>query len=72
MQDLVLTDTEKIIIDMLAYGHNTQSILDWLGIDYAEYKKHKRQVFKKLKITRTIQVLPIALSLGLIEIKEQF
>lgn len=65
-----LTGKERAIIDLIAYGHDTNTILDCLSMDYIEYKRHKQQIFKKLNISRIIQVLPVAVKLDLFDIKK--
>ena len=64
MLDL-LTDTEKEIMYMLIQGQNFNGISDFIGIDYQEYITLKKSIFKKLHITRIIQILPLLLSNGL-------
>lgn len=64
MLDL-LTDTEKEIMYMLIQGQNFNGISDFIGIDYQEYITLKKSIFKKLHITRIIQILPLLLSSGL-------
>lgn len=54
----LLTQTEKDLTIMLIQGQNFNGISYWLSIDRKEYLKIKRSVFKKLKITKAIQILP--------------
>ncbi|MCM1338738.1 MAG: hypothetical protein NC191_03605 [Muribaculaceae bacterium] len=62
----LLTNREKEIVIMLASGHNSSAILDWFGLEYNDFLKIKRQIFKQLKITRTIQLLSAAIKYGII------
>lgn len=60
-----LTETEKEIILMLIRGQNFRGISQWLCVEYSEYRKIKCSIFKKLKVTRITQLLPLALELGI-------
>ena len=64
--EMTLTNTEKEIALMLASGQNTFAILDWFGYEYNDFLKIKKQIFKKLKITRTIQILSAAIKYELL------
>lgn len=57
----ILTEQEKEIATMLMQGQNYRVICEWIGINYKEYLKIKRSIFKKLNIKRVIQILPIAI-----------
>lgn len=63
-----LTPLELKVMRLLAEGLDAYSICDWLGIDYSEYVKFKNSILKKLKIKRITQILPTAVSHGLIDI----
>ncbi len=62
-----LTPLELRVMRLLAEGLDAFSIMDWLGIDYSEYVKCKNSILKKLKIKRIAQILPTAVTLGLID-----
>lgn len=62
-----LTPLELKVMRLLAEGLDAYSIMNWLGIDYPEYVKCKNSILKKLKIKRITQILPTAVSLGLID-----
>lgn len=62
-----LTPLELRVLRLLAEGLDAFSICDWLAIDYAQYVKCKNSILKKLKIKRITQILPTAVSLGLID-----
>lgn len=72
MIEIYFTDTEQTVMNMLYLGHNICTISDWLGINHAECIKIKRQIFKKLGITRVIQILPAIIKLGLRDFEEQY
>ena len=59
-----LTDTEKEVMLLLIQGHNFNAISDLLCIDYNLYVSTKKSLFKKLHISRVIQILPLLLSSG--------
>lgn len=56
-----LTEQEKEIAFMLMQGQNCRTICEWLGIDYREYVKINKSVFRKLGIRRITQLLPLAI-----------
>lgn len=62
-----LTPLELRVLRLRAEGLDAFSIMDWLGIDYSEYVKCKNSILKKLKIKRIAQILPTAVTLGLID-----
>jgi len=57
--NIELTEKELEIVNLLIYGHNSNVICEWFGIEKKDFKKIKLKIFKKLKITRTIQLLKI-------------
>lgn len=59
-----LTENEKEIMFLLIQGHNFNGISDFLEIDYPTFIILKKSMFKKLKITRIIQILPLLLKNG--------
>lgn len=59
-----LTEQEKEIALMLMQGQNCRTICEWFGIDYKEYVKIKKNIFKKLNIKRVTQLLPLAIVVG--------
>ena len=59
-----LTENEKEIMFLLIQGHNFNGISDFLEIDYPTFIILKKYMFKKLKITRIIQILPQLLNNG--------
>ena len=59
-----LTENEKEIMFLLIQGHNFNGISDFLEIDYPTFIILKKSIFKKLKITRIIQILPLLLKNG--------
>ena len=59
-----LTDIEKEIMFLLAQGHNFNGILDFLEIDYPTFIILKKSIFKKLKISRTTEILGLLLQQG--------
>ena len=59
-----LTDNEKEIMFLLAQGHNFNGILDFVGIDYPTFIALKKSLFKKLKISRTTEILGLLLQQG--------
>ncbi len=59
-----LTENEKEIMFLLIQGHNFNGISDFLEIDYPTFIILKKSIFKKLKITRIIQILPQLLNNG--------
>ncbi len=61
-----LTDIEKDIMNMLICGHNSPAIIDWYELDIKDFNKIKRNIFKKLKISRTIQILSAAIRYNII------
>lgn len=62
----ILTEQEKEIATMLMQGQNYRVICEWIGINYKEYLKIKKSIFKKLNIKRVTQILPIAVKYELI------
>ncbi len=60
-----LTEEEKDVMLLLIQGHNFQGVSAFLGIDYLVYIKIKKSIFKKLHITKIIQILPLLLQNGL-------
>jgi len=54
-----LTQIEYEVVSMLIYGHNSRAIIEWLEITNKEFLKIKYTIFRKLKITRTIQLLNV-------------
>ncbi|MBP3923817.1 hypothetical protein J6E39_01070 [bacterium] len=65
--DISLTDEERNVMQLLIEGYDARDIIDWLCIDYEQYKKFKNCIFKKLKINRITQILPTALKNGLLK-----
>lgn len=63
----VLTATELELVFMLAKGQNYKGVADWLGIDYKEYVRLKRAIFKKLNVTRMTELILIVWEEDLIE-----
>lgn len=59
-----LTENEKKIMFLLAQGHNFNGILDFLEIDYPTFIILKKSIFKKLKISRTTEILGLLLQQG--------
>ncbi len=59
-----LTENEKEIMFLLAQGHNFNGILDFVGIDYPTFIALKKSLFKKLKISRTTEILGLLLQQG--------
>lgn len=62
-----LTPLELKVMRLLAEGLDAFSICDWLAIDYPQYVKCKNSILKKFKIKRITQILPIAVTLGMID-----
>ena len=60
----ILSDNEKEIMFLLAQGHNFNGILDFLEIDYPTFLILKKSIFKKLKISRTTEILGLLLQQG--------
>ncbi len=56
----ILNEGEKEVAMMLMQGQNANGIMNWLGIDYKEYIKIKKNILKELKIRRITQLLPLA------------
>ncbi|MBE7713774.1 MAG: hypothetical protein E7Z87_08520 [Cyanobacteria bacterium SIG26] len=54
---------EKEILLMLISGHNSRTITQWFGLEQKQYLKIKQSVFKKLGISRSIQILQALLKL---------
>ena len=52
-----LTENEKEIMFLLIQGHNFNGISDFLEIDYPTFIILKKSIFKKLKISRTTEIL---------------
>lgn len=59
-----LTDNEKEIMFLLIQGHNFNGISDFLEIDYPTFIILKKSIFKKLKISRTTEILGLLLQQG--------
>ena len=59
-----LTENEKEIMFLLAQGHNFNGISDFLEIDYPTFIILKKSIFKKLKISRTTEILGLLLQQG--------
>ena len=59
-----LTENEKEIMFLLVQGHNFNGILDFVGIDYPTFIALKKSLFKKLKISRTTEILGLLLQQG--------
>ena len=62
-----LTENEKEIMFLLVQGHNFNGILDFVGIDYPTFIALKKSLFKKLHISRVIQILPLLIKDGNID-----
>lgn len=60
-----LSYQEKIVLQMLIQGHNLNEIAEWLNISRFACRKIKLELFKKFKIKRTIQLLPVILQLDI-------
>ena len=58
-----LTREENELALMLLQGYNYKEISAFLGISYDIYIKTKKNIFKKLHITKTIQLLPVLIIL---------
>ncbi len=67
--DIKLTKKENEIIDLLIYGHNSDVICEWFGINIKDFKKIKLKIFRKLKITRTTQLLNTIIENGYFKYK---
>ena len=59
-----LTENEKEIMFLLIQGHNFDGISDFLEIDYPTFIILKKSIFKKLKISRTTEILGLLLQQG--------
>ena len=62
-----LTENEKEIMFLLVQGHNFNGILEFVGIDYPTFIALKKSLFKKLHISRVIQILPLLIKDGNID-----
>lgn len=62
-----LTPKETEVLYMLIRGQNYRGITDWLGLDYNEYVKLKRSIFKKLNVTRMNELIYVIWSANLLE-----
>lgn len=60
-----LTENEKEIMFLLIQGHNFNGISDFLEIDYSTFIIIKKSIFKKLKISRTTEILGLLLLQGI-------
>ena len=60
-----LSDNEKEIMFLLIQGHNFNGISDFLEIDYPTFIILKKSIFKKLKISRTTEILGLLLQQGI-------
>lgn len=60
-----LTENEREIMFLLAQGHNFSGIIDFVGIDYPTFIILKKSIFKKLKISRTTEILGLLLQQGI-------
>ena len=56
-----LSYEEKVVTEMLIQGASAQDIMDWLVLDYKQYKKIKLSILHKLHLKRIIQLLPYTL-----------
>ncbi len=54
-----LTEEEKEIMYLFAQGRSCAGIMELFSFDYSRYKNIKKSLFKKLHITRIIQILPL-------------
>lgn len=62
-----LTPKETEVLYMLIRGQNYREITDWLGLDYNEYVKLKRSIFKKLNVTRMNELIYVIWTANLLE-----
>lgn len=58
-RDLSLTDREAIIVDLVLQGHSSESIAARLGIATGTVKVHRRNVYRKFKISSQTELLAI-------------
>lgn len=58
-RDLNLTDREAIIVDLVLQGHSSESIAARLGIATGTVKVHRRNVYRKFKISSQTELLAI-------------
>ena len=57
----ILTDEEKVVMEMLIQGQQCRVITEWLSIDYISYNSIRKSILKKLAVNRTAQLLKIAI-----------
>jgi len=63
---MLITKEEKALLNLLLEGENSSQIIEWMNLNYKDYLKIKHTLFKKLKITRTIQIFSAVVKLGLL------
>ncbi|GCF10366.1 response regulator transcription factor [Dictyobacter arantiisoli] len=64
-QDTVLTEREKEILHLICHGHDQESIANRLCISNKTVKKHKNNIYKKLKVHSQQEAVMIAYVEGL-------
>ena len=62
-----LTPKETEVLYMLIRGQNYRGITDWLGLDYNEFVKLKKSIFKKLNVTRMNELIYVIWNANLLE-----
>lgn len=61
-----LTETEKEVMFLLIQGQNFNGISSWMHIDYSDYIKIKKSIFRKIKVKRSAQLLYALIKNGVI------
>lgn len=66
MTDRKLTDRQHQIAELIAHGHNTESIAGQLGVTLNTVEEHKRLIYRKLGVNSMMEMV-----LKLYDLKEK-
>ena len=62
-----LSNREREVFQLIAQGHSTRQIADMLCVSISTVKSHKAKIVEKLKVANPIQLVHVAIQLGLVD-----
>lgn len=63
----LLSNREKEVFQLIAEGHSTRTIADMLCVSLSTIKSHRSKIMEKLAAKSSVQLVHIALQLGLVD-----
>jgi two-component system, NarL family, response regulator NreC len=63
----VLSNREREVFQLIAEGHSTRKIADMLCVSISTIKSHRNKIMEKLGVESQLQLVHVAIQLGLVE-----